>query len=172
MNPNDPKTAPVKDKKTPTPKLTCIVTGATRLTNEDYLKNKAEGPAGSIKSFMNNYVTKDSLKRLRGLEPKAALEMVTAIRKEQGNKPHATAPTDWEFPEITENQIKRILSMNGKQKQISSAPATPAVTTTSKPKAKSRAKSKNSSTPTPADNSGESQEGQSEGAETTEQVNA
>lgn len=120
--------------KAPTPHLTCIITGKTRPTNQEYLDNKATGPAGSVKAFMNNYVCKDAMKLLR---QNPTVEGVEAIRKELGVD--STAPENWVAPEISANALKRIMHFNGKQKAATPPPLPNAeVKTESKPKAKAR----------------------------------
>ena len=45
--------------------LTCIVTGATRATNAEYLDNKAQRFGVSVSDITSHYVTREVLKNLR-----------------------------------------------------------------------------------------------------------
>jgi len=47
-----------KSSRQVTPKLVCIVTGTTRLTNAKYIASKSEG-------FVSNYISRSALKLLR-----------------------------------------------------------------------------------------------------------
>lgn len=149
-------TETTKETKAPTPKLTCIITGRTRLTNEDYLNNKASGPAGTVKAFMNNYVCKDAMKLLR------AGKTVDEVRTELGTD--TNLPSEgWTPPEISKNALARIMSYNGKQKSVVIAPdVTKEVKTEAKPKARSR---KKAAPKVEAEESSESQPEDQESAE-------
>jgi len=47
-----------------TPKLKCLVTGIERTTSIDYLKTK-EVKFGSIKNYVDNYISREALKLLK-----------------------------------------------------------------------------------------------------------
>lgn len=51
-------------KREVTPKLTCIITGKSRLTNQAYLESKAE-KAGSVEEYLRHYISRPALKLLR-----------------------------------------------------------------------------------------------------------
>lgn len=55
---------PVKTRRDVTPRLTCIVTGKSRLTNAAYLESKSS-LAGSVESYLKNYISREALKHLR-----------------------------------------------------------------------------------------------------------
>jgi hypothetical protein len=48
----------------PSLKLTCLVTGKSRATNQKYLEGKATRLGVSVEDIVNNYVSKDGLKQL------------------------------------------------------------------------------------------------------------
>ena len=75
-------------KATKTPVLTCIVSGKTRITNQEYLANKANKAGTTVEEIVSTYVTREVLKNLRRGE-------------KQG---------------LNDQQIERILVLNGKQK--------------------------------------------------------
>jgi predicted DNA-binding protein len=93
MKSNNTTEATVKAAKTPV--LTCLVTGKTRNTNEDYLQNKATKANATVEEIVRNYVTREVLKNLR----KGDL---------QG---------------LSQEQANTILRLNGKQKGASKARA-------------------------------------------------
>jgi predicted DNA-binding protein len=80
-------TAPKANK---TPVLTCIVTGKTRNTNQEYLANKASKAGTTVEEIVSHYVSREVLKNLR-----------------RGDKQG-----------LTDQQVSRILALNGKQKGI------------------------------------------------------
>lgn len=51
-------------KREVTPKLTCIITGKSRLTNQAYLESKAD-KAGSVEEYLRHYISRPALKLLR-----------------------------------------------------------------------------------------------------------
>jgi hypothetical protein len=75
-------------KATKTPVLTCIVSGKNRITNQEYLANKANKASTTVEEIVSTYVTREVLKNLRRGE-------------KQG---------------LNDQQIERILILNGKQK--------------------------------------------------------
>lgn len=52
----------------PTLKLTCLVTGKTRATNQKYLEAKAGRLNVTVEDIVKNYVSKDGLKQLDTLQ--------------------------------------------------------------------------------------------------------
>lgn len=52
----------------PTLKLTCLVTGKSRATNEKYLQAKAVRLNTTVDMIVNNYVSKEGLKQLDTFE--------------------------------------------------------------------------------------------------------
>ncbi len=88
------------------PVLTCVITGNSRPTNENYLRSKAEKREVSIEHFLSFYASKQAVKRLR------AGMSVDQVRVELGVKdPDKARPID-------EDQLKEILRINGKIKKI------------------------------------------------------
>lgn len=81
------------EKTNKTPVLTCIVTGKNRPTNQEYLQNKADKAGATVEEIVSHYVTREVLKNLRRGE-------------KQG---------------LSDQQIARILKLNGKQKGEKSA---------------------------------------------------
>jgi len=61
----------------PALKLTCVITGTTRATNQNYLNDKASRVGVSVDEIINNYVSKTGLKQL------ANDNTVDATRKER-----------------------------------------------------------------------------------------
>lgn len=55
---------PTKTRREVTPRLTCIITGKSRLTNAAYLQSKAT-LAGSVETYLKNYISREALKHLR-----------------------------------------------------------------------------------------------------------
>jgi hypothetical protein len=87
--------------KSTSPKLTCVVTGTTRPTNEKYLQSKADKKGISVKDFVENYAGKQVVKRLR------AGQSVEDVRRELNAE--VTTP-------VTDEMVKSILRVNGKSK--------------------------------------------------------
>ena len=82
-----------KSSRQVTPKLTCIVTGKTRLTNAKYLASK---PAG----FVEQYISREALKMLRAgksVDETRQLLNVTAS-----------------VPNLSEAALKTAIAINGK----------------------------------------------------------
>ena len=88
-------------RKSTSPKLTCIITGSTRPTNDRYLKTKAEKRGVSIEDFTRYYACKQAVKRLR------AGMTVEQVRQDLGAE--VTTP-------VTDGVVKGILRLNGKTK--------------------------------------------------------
>jgi hypothetical protein len=80
-------------QKQKTPVLTCIVTGKNRLTNQEYLENKANAAGATVEEIVSHYVTREVLKNLR-----------------TGN-----------LQGLSQEKATRILRLNGKQKGASKA---------------------------------------------------
>lgn len=51
-----------------TPKLKCLISGLERTTSIDYLKSKEE-KFGSIKNYVDNYISREALKLLKEQKP-------------------------------------------------------------------------------------------------------
>jgi hypothetical protein len=49
----------------PALKLTCVITGTTRATNQNYLNAKASRVGVSVDEIISNYVSKERLKQLQ-----------------------------------------------------------------------------------------------------------
>jgi hypothetical protein len=94
--------------KVTTPKLICNITGNARVTTREYLDARIKALGCSEQHFLDNYVSKDAMKKLR------AGATVAQIRKEMNST--CIAP-------ITEADIKEFLRLNGKQKGGSTGPA-------------------------------------------------
>lgn len=47
------------------PKLTCVITGQSRVTSENYLKQKADRLGKSVSWLLENYISKHACSRLR-----------------------------------------------------------------------------------------------------------
>lgn len=77
-------------KANKTPVLTCIVSGKNRNTNQEYLANKASKANTTVDEIVSHYVSREVLKNLRRGE-------------KQG---------------LSDQQISRILILNGKQKGV------------------------------------------------------
>ena len=90
-----------KVRKSTSPKLTCVITGTTRPTNENYLKSKADKKGISVKDFALHYTSKQAVKRLR------AGQSVADVRQELNAE--VTTP-------ISDETLKNILRYNGKSK--------------------------------------------------------
>jgi predicted DNA-binding protein len=80
-------------KQNKTPVLTCLVTKTNRTTNLEYLQNKASKAGVTVQEIVSNYVSREVLKNLRRGE-------------KQG---------------LSDQQISRILTLNGKQKGVKAA---------------------------------------------------
>jgi len=90
-----------KTRQSASPKLTCLITGKVRPSNEKYLASKAEKKGVSVEYFTQNYVCKQAAKRLR------AGMSVEAVRAELDAE--VSTP-------ISEEQLQTILCVNGKSK--------------------------------------------------------
>ena len=51
------------------PKLTCVISGQSRVTSENYLRQKADRLGKSVEWLLNNYVAKNVCSKLRKGEP-------------------------------------------------------------------------------------------------------
>ena len=87
--------------KPTSPKLTCIITGTVRPSNEKYLAEKAQKRGTAVDFFAQNYACKKAVKRLR------AGMSVEATRAELGAE--VTTP-------VSDEQVQTILRLNGKTK--------------------------------------------------------
>ena len=76
-----------------TPKLTCVITGKTRLTNAKYIATKSEG-------FVSNYISRPALKLLR------SGKTLTEVRAELG--------VDSSVPTINDSKLEAAIKINGK----------------------------------------------------------
>jgi|TARA_R110002050_G_scaffold46321_2_gene108930 hypothetical protein len=83
------------------PKLTCVITGATRPTNTRYLQSKAEKKGVSVDEFTQCYAGKQAVKRLR------SGSSVEEVRREL----NAEVSTP-----ISDEMVQSILRINGKSK--------------------------------------------------------
>jgi len=83
------------------PKLTCVITGATRPTNTRYLQVKAEKKGVSVDELTQYYAGKQAVKRLR------AGQSVEEVRREL----NAEVSTP-----ISDETVQNILRINGKSK--------------------------------------------------------
>ena len=88
-------------RKSTSPKLTCLITGKVRPSNEKYLADKAQKRGVSAEYFSQNYACKQAVKRLR------AGMSVEDVRAELGAE--VTTP-------ISDDQVAGILRLNGKTK--------------------------------------------------------
>ena len=68
-----------------TPKLKCLVTGIERTTSIDYLKTK-EVKFGSIKNYVDNYISREALKLLR--ENKSILDIKNELNSDSNFIPN------------------------------------------------------------------------------------
>jgi hypothetical protein len=80
-----------------TPKLVCIITGTTRLTNAKYIATKPEG-------FVQNYISRPALKLLR--QNKAVSEVRTALN------------VTTELPSISDSALQNAIKINGKWAKV------------------------------------------------------
>lgn len=88
-------------KREVTPRLTCLITGQSRLTNQAYLESKSQ-KAGSVETYLNNYISRAALKLLR------AGKTVEETRQELGI-------TDYNRP-VSAEVLKRAIALNGKHR--------------------------------------------------------
>jgi|TARA_R110000823_G_scaffold299573_1_gene420309 hypothetical protein len=88
----------------PAPKLTCVITGTNRPTNQKYLESKAAKRGVTVDHFVNFYTSKQAVKRLR------AGMSVEDVRQELNVDPESVGPVD-------QDQVNSILHLNGKIKQ-------------------------------------------------------
>lgn len=88
----------------PSPKLTCVITGTNRPTNQKYLESKAAKRGVTVDEFVNFYTSKQAVKRLR------AGMSVDEVRQELNVDLDSVGPVD-------QDQVKSILHLNGKIKQ-------------------------------------------------------
>ena len=91
-------------RKSTSPKLTCIITGKVRPTNEKYLAAKAAKRGVDVDQFVQYYASKQAVKRLR------AGMSVEDVRKELDAE--VTTP-------VSDGTVKGILRLNGKTKSAS-----------------------------------------------------
>jgi hypothetical protein len=84
-----------------TPRLTCLVTGSSRLTNRAYLERKALG-AGSVETYLSHYISRGALKLLR------AGKSLEETRKTLG-------ATDYNKP-VAAEVLTRAIALNGKHR--------------------------------------------------------
>ena len=86
-------------------KLTCMITGKSRNTNTAYLDKKAQN-AGSVESFVENYVSRSAAKLLRqGMT-------VDQVRAELEVNPQYS-----EDNPVTDQRAKDALNINGKRER-------------------------------------------------------
>ena len=83
------------------PRLTCVVTGKTRPSNEKYLSVKADQRNVSVEYFTEHYTCKQAVKRLRA---GMAVKEVRAELEAEVSTP------------ISDEMVKEILRVNGKTK--------------------------------------------------------
>lgn len=82
-----------KSSRQITPKLVCIVTGATRLTNAKYIASKPT-------SFVGNYISRPALKLLR-----QGLKL---------NEVRTQLNVDSSIPSVSESALQNAIKINGK----------------------------------------------------------
>ena len=99
-----------KEARVATPKLTCIVTGQTRFTNQEYLDMKIP-IAGSIERFVKHYICSDAMKMLR--EGATVKDVRSKMKLGQ------------DLPEPSENMMKVAMELNGKRAKKEKAPKAP-----------------------------------------------
>jgi len=68
-----------------TPKLKCLVSGLERTTSIDYLKTKEE-KFGSIKNFVDNYISREAVKLLK--ENKTVVDIKNALNHDGNYSPN------------------------------------------------------------------------------------
>ena len=88
-------------KRKITPRLTCIITGQSRLTNQAYLDSKSQ-KAGSVETYLSNYISRAALKLLR------AGNSIEETRQAL----NATDCNNSVSPEV----LKRAIALNGKHR--------------------------------------------------------
>ena len=86
-----------KSSRQITPKLVCIITGTTRLTNAKYIASKSAG-------FVQNYIGRPALKLLR--QNKTVSEVRTALN----------AGTN--LPPISDSALQNAIKINGKWAKV------------------------------------------------------
>jgi len=84
-----------------TPRLTCLITGKSRLTNRAYLERKSIN-AGSVDAYLTHYISRGALKLLR------SGNSVEETRK-------ALGVTDYNKP-VNAEVLKRAIALNGKHR--------------------------------------------------------
>jgi hypothetical protein len=84
-----------------TPRLTCLITGKSRLTNRAYLERKSIN-AGSVETYLSHYISRGALKLLR------AGQSVEETRK-------ALRITDYNKP-VNAEVLKQAIALNGKHR--------------------------------------------------------
>lgn len=94
--------ATLEQQKATSPKLTCLITGKVRPTNESYLAKKAESRGVSVSQFAEYYACKQAVKRLR------AGMSVEQARQELNSE--VTTP-------VSDETVQSILRLNGKMKR-------------------------------------------------------
>lgn len=94
-------TTAVATKREVTPKLTCIVTGKTRLTNQAYLDSKAD-KAGSVEEYLSNYISRPALKLLRSGKSVQEARQILGV-------------TDYNRS-IAADALERAIALNGKHR--------------------------------------------------------
>ena len=98
------ETVETVEERKPAPKLTCVITGTNRPTNQKYLESKAAKRGVTVDHFVNFYTSKQAVKRLR------AGMSVEDVRQELNVDPESVGPVD-------QDQVNSILHLNGKIKQ-------------------------------------------------------
>ena len=87
-------------KKVVTPKLTCNITGSSRVTNRKYLQAKADKKNVDVETFLAHYVCKDALRQLK------AGRSVEEIRSDYPEAPSGST--------YNEGWVERTMKINGK----------------------------------------------------------
>jgi len=82
-----------KSSRQITPKLVCIITGTTRLTNAKYIASKPQG-------FVQNYISRPALKLLR------QGKTITEVR--------STLNVTASLPSISDSSLQNAIKINGK----------------------------------------------------------
>ncbi len=88
-----------KTKREVTPKLVCNITGSSRVTNQKYLSAKAQKKNTDVETFLQYYVSKDTLRQLK------AGRSVTDIRSDYPDAPSTDMSAEW---------LAKCLNLNGK----------------------------------------------------------
>ena len=94
-------TTTTETKREVTPRLTCIITSKSRLTNQAYLESKA-GKAGSVEEYLRLYVSRPALKLLRSGKSVQEVRQILNV-------------TDYNTPVSTET-LQRAIVSNGKHR--------------------------------------------------------